>query len=279
VGKRAGVATVLALAAFSAVAAATPAPDGTAFVVPTTAGTGSHLHIDAKGQDGGLTPKEVPTALGIAFQRGFTIDPAAVAATCTADQAKNYACPADSTIANGSFTGNVQGPGFGPSGQPFNAAVTLYKAPPQQQGDPAGVVFTYKEETYNFKGEGLGRLMELPSDPTYGEQIRIDKLPLPPLPPGLTITIQELKLDIGAGSATPAHSPKVTRKRRRHRLPYCSKHRRHHCRHRHRRARSAATGSFLTNPATCSGNWTVQLQLDYDSHQERREAAVPCTAA
>jgi hypothetical protein len=182
-------------------------------------------------------------------------------------------------MANGSFTGTVEGPGFGPNGQPFNAAVTLYKTTPQQSGDPAGVIFTYKEMTYNFKGEGPGRLMMLPSDPVYGEQIRFDKLPLPSLPPTLTITINEMKLDIGAGEATPAHSPVVTRKRKRH-LPYCSKHRRHHCRHRHRRrrsARSAATGSFLTNPATCTTGWTVQLQLDYPNHQERREANVPCT--
>src|SRR5439155_15614125 len=125
-----------ALAVLGATALATPAPDGTAVVVPTTAGAGSHLHIDAKGQDGGLTPKEIPTPLGIAFQRGFTIDPDAVAGTCTSDQAQNYACPANSVLANGSFTGTVEGPGFGPNGQPFNAAVTLYKTTPQQSGDP-----------------------------------------------------------------------------------------------------------------------------------------------
>src|SRR5204862_7959604 len=131
-------------------------------------------------------------ALGIAFQRGCTIDSDAIAGTCTSDQAQNYACPANSVLANGSFTGTVEGPGFGPNGQPFNAAVTLYKTTPQQSGDPAGVIFTYKETTYNFKGAGPGRLMNLPDDPTYGEQIRFDKLPLPSLPPTITITINEM---------------------------------------------------------------------------------------
>jgi len=275
----------------AALAYASPAPDGTAFVVPTTATAGSHLHIDAKGPDGGLTPKEIPTALGIAFDKGFVLDPAAVPGECSAEQAKNYACPADSVIANGSFAGVVQGPGFGPNGEAFNAAITFFKAPPQESGDPAGAVFSFKEESSGFKGESLGRIMKLPADSPYGSQIRFEKLPLPDLPPGLTITLNEFKLDIGAGSATPAHSPKVRRKRlpycskkrRTHcrKLPYCSKHRKRHCRHRrrtHRAARSAAAGSFLTNPATCSAGWTVQLQLDYPGHQERREAAVPCTS-
>src|SRR5437764_5081788 len=262
-----GVALALAVVIFASLAMASPAPDGTAFVVPTTAAAGSHLHIDAKGQDGGMTPKEIPDALGIAFGPGFTLDPSAVPGTCTADQAKNYACPADSVLANGSWSGVVQGLGFGENGQPFNAALTFYKAPPQQSGDPAGVVFTYKETSYNFKGEGLGRL-ENTSDAAYPVAIRFDKLPLPDLPPGLTITLQELKLDIGAGSATPAHSPKVTRKRlpycgkdRHHHcrpLPYCSKHRHHRCRHRRRSATAADAGSFITNPAACAGSWSVQ---------------------
>jgi hypothetical protein len=291
VRRLAGGFAILTVTAYAALASASPAPDGTAFVVPTTATAGSHLHIDAKGQDGGMTPKQIPAALGIAFGPGFAFDPAAVPATCTADQAKNYACPADSVIANGTWSGVVQGLGFGPNGQPFNAALTFYKAPPQQSGDPAGVVFMYKEASYNFRGEGLGRL-EHTADAAYPTAIRFDKLPLPDLPPGLTITLQELKLDIGAGSATPAHSPKVTRKRlpycskhRHHhcrRLPYCSKHRHHHCRHRrrHRSATAAdAAGSFITNPPTCVGGWTVQIQMDYSSHQERREAKVPCTPA
>ena len=281
----AGVAAALAFGGLVPAASATPAPDGTAFVNPATAGAGSHLKIDAKGQDGGLTPKDVPTAMTLAVQKGFTFDPAAVASTCTADQAKNYACPADSTVANGSFIGVVTGPGFGPNGHPFDAAVTFFKAPPQQSGDPAGIVFSFKESSSGFQGESIGRLMDLPSDPVYGSQIRFDKLPLPSLPPGITITINELKLDLGAGTAAPAHTPAVQRKKKHHkkkRLPPCSRHRHKHCRDtrkKHARAHAAATGAFLTNPATCTGNWTVALEMDYASHQERREATVPCSAS
>lgn len=286
--RTAGITVLLALALAASAAFATPAPDGTAFVVPTAAGAASHLHIDAKGPDGGLTPKEIPLAMGISLDRGFTVDPSAVAGVCSADQAKNYACPADSLIANGAFIGVVTGLGFGPNGQPFDAAVSLFKAPPQQAGDPAGVVFTYKESSSGFQGESLGRLETLPAGSPYGTAIRIDKLPLPSLPPGLTITINELKFDIGAGSATPAHSPKVARKRRPHR-----RHRRHrrgctrsyrhrhhgHCAHRRRRRPvfTAAAGSFLTNPTTCTTGWQVQLELDYKGHTEQREANVPCT--
>jgi hypothetical protein len=295
IGARRPLLLVFALLALAsgALAYASPAPDGTAFVVPTAAGAGSHLHIDAKGQDGGLTPKEIPTAFGIAFGKGFAFDPAAVAGECSAQQAQNYACPDDSVAANGSWEGVVQGPGFSPGGDPFNAAVTLYKAAPQQAGDPAGIVFSYRESSSGFKGETIGRLMNLPSDPTYGSQIRFDKLPLPSLPPTITITIKELKLDIGAGSSAPAHSPKVTRtghKRRarcrydRHHHRYCRVCRHGKCKWRRVRskrasARASATGSFLTNPSTCTTSWTVQLQLDYKGHQERREAAVPCTPA
>lgn len=288
---KAGVTAVLALALALAASAAlaTPAQDGTAFVVPTTAGAATHLHIDARGTDGGLTPKEIPVAMGISLQRGFTVDPSAVAGTCSADQAKNYACPADSLIANGSFLGTVTGLGFGPNGQPFNAAISLFKAPPQQAGDPAGVVFQFKESSSGFQGEGLGRLMNLPATSPYGTAIRFDKLPLPSLPPGLTITINEVKFDIGAGSATPAHSPKVTRHAKKHHRRKCTKKRRRHhkCRVHHRRKRrttsrsahTSATGAFLTNPATCTTGWSVQLEFDYKSHQELREAAVPCTSA
>lgn len=287
--RTARISIVLAFAALASAAFASPAADGTAFVVPTTAGAASHLHIDAKGTDGGLTPKEIPLAMGISFDRGFAFDPAAVAGTCSSDQAKNYACPADSVIANGSFIGVVTGLGFGPNGQPFNAAISLYKAAPQQSGDPMGVVFTYKEASSGFQGEGLGRLMTLPSDSPYGTALRFDHLPLPDLPPGLTITINEVKFDIGAGSATPAHSPKVTRKRKRHhhkKRRHCTKRYRHrhhgHCPHKrrhHRRhhARASASGSFLTNPATCTTGWGVQLEFDYKGHNEVREASVPCT--
>ena len=284
--RMAGVAATLVLGLAAPTAGATPAPDGTAFVNPTKAGVGSHLKIDAKGPDGGLTPKQVPTALGLALQKGFAFDPAAVPGTCTADQAKNYACPADSVLANGSFLGLVEGPGFGANGQPFDAAVTFFKAAPQQPGDPAGVVFSFKEASSGFQGESLGRLMNLPGDPTYGSQIRFDKLPLPDLPPGITITINELKLDVGAGSDAPAHTPAVQRKKHKKHKKHarCTKHSKSkRCRHRHRRsssrahARAAATGSFLTNPPACATSWTIQLQLDYANHQERREAAVPCT--
>src|SRR5947209_10918639 len=110
--RMAGGVALLVLAVAAPAAGGSPAPDGTAFVAPTAAGAGSHLKIDAKGQDGGLTPKDIPTALGIAFQKGFTFDPKAVAGTCTADQASNYACPPDSVLANGSFIGIVEGPGF-----------------------------------------------------------------------------------------------------------------------------------------------------------------------
>jgi len=217
-----------------------------------------------------------------------------VPGTCSERQAEDYACPSDSVVTNGSFLGVVQGPGFGANGQAFNASLTFFKAPPQAEGDPADVVFTFREESSGFKGESLGRLMKVPGDTPYGLQMRFDKLPLPDLPPGITITLNELKLDIGAGQATPAHSPKVqrtrkkrklpycSRKRRTHcrKLPYCSKHRKHRCRHRKRRraAHSAAAGSFITNPATCTSGWTVQLQVDYAGHQERREANVPCTS-
>jgi len=122
--------------------------------------------------------------------------------------------------------------------------------------------------------------MDLPSDPVYGSQIRFDKLPLPDLPPGITITINELKLDLGAGTAAPAHTPAVQRKKKHKRLPVCTRKRRKHCRHvkKKTRAHAAATGAFLTNPTTCTGNWTVALELDYANHTERREATVPCTA-
>jgi hypothetical protein len=109
-------------------------------------------------------------------------------------------------------------------------------------------------------------------------------------------TFERLRLDVGAGAATPPVRVQPTAKRR----PNCRKVRRHGkryylCRRRVRKwrchrsgkkwlCRKPATsaqdgGAFLTNPTTCAGTWRVRLQLAYPSGIETRDADAPCSAA
>ena len=298
----------LALGAATAGAAPSPAPAGTATLDPATAGAGSHLLIDASGAAGaGFHQREVPTGLAIALQPGFAFDPTAVDGICTDAQAKNQQCPANSIVGTGILDVLAQGYAFGPNGQNFAAQLTFYRANPRQAGDPAGVVFAFKETSSGFSGATIGRLTDS-ADPALGKEIRWDKLPIPELPPGMSFTLQRLRVNIGAGAATPPvrvaakHKRKArcrrvwrhTKSGHRYRVWLCCHRVTRHTksgrkytvrvcqRHRHRptaRTAQEPTGrAFLTNPVSCTGTWRVRLEVDYPSGVEQRDADAPCTA-
>jgi hypothetical protein len=289
---------MIALAALCACAAAGPAaastaPAGTAKLDPATAGAGAHLLIDAQGpQGGGFHKQEIPTSLSIALNKGFAFDPAAVAGVCTDDQAANDQCPANSIVGTGLLDVLGEGFAFGLNGQQFTAQLTFYRANPRQAGDPMGVVFAFKELSSGYHGTSIGRVMPI-DDAVLGSQLHWDKLPIPDLPPGLHFTLERLRVDLGAGTATPPvrvkPKPNCRKTKRHHRTVYICKRRPKHmrCRKRkgvyicHKRSARAAQdgGALLTNPATCAGTWRVRLELVYPSATEQRDADAPCTAA
>lgn len=308
--RRAGICIVVAwaLAGATAAAAPAPAPAGTATLAPATAGAGSHLLLDAAGNAGaGFHPREVPSGLAIALQPGFAFDPTAVAGVCSDTQAKNQQCPPNSIVGTGILDVLAEGYAFGPSGQHFTAQLTFFRANPRQAGDAAGIVFAFKETSSGFDGATIGRLQDS-DDPAFGREIRWDKLPIPALPPGMHFTLQRLRVDLGAGAATPPvrvavkhkskpHCRRVwrhTKSGHRYRVWLCCRRVTRHTksgrkytvrvcrRHRHRpTARSAQATSgraFLTNPVSCTGAWHVRLEVTYATGVEQRDADAPCTA-
>jgi hypothetical protein len=277
--------------AVAAPASASPVPAGVAAVQPNTPQAGSHLLIDAKGTDAGFRPNSIPTSLGWAFEKGFTLDASAAPGKCTVDQAKKQQCPADSRLGAGAI-------GVMLPGDHATAKIDFFRADPPQPGDQSGIILYFNDAEDGYSDAGIGSIRTT-TDGNFGELIRFDKLPLPPLPPGLQITLDHIQLDFGAGSASappavPGQAPATTT-RHKVRLP-CRRYRPRHGPHRrcvayrHGRryhlpsssssAHASAAGSFITNPATCDGDgWTIQLQVDYKGSGERREAQAPCSAS
>ncbi len=269
----------------AAPAGATPVPAGVAAVQPNTPLAGSHLLIDAKGADAGFRPNSIPTALGWAFEKGFELDPAAAPKTCTVDQAKKEQCPAESRLGAGAIGVNLPG-------DHATAKIDFYRADSSQQGDIGGIILFFKEPESGYSDAGLGSIRKI-DDGNLGQIIRFDTVPLPPLPPGLQITLDHIQVDFGAGSsAAPAAGGPSTTPGKRHKVRLkCKRYRPRHGKRRRcvayrhgpgarvsSRAHSSAAGSFITNPSSCDGDgWTIQLQVDYRNGSERREAQAPCT--
>jgi hypothetical protein len=278
-----------------------PAPAGLATLAPNAASAPSHLKLDAEGSAGGLEPGKLPMTFAFAVQHGFTVNPQAIPGVCSNSQADNDQCPDSSRFATGSIDLIAHGPGFGASGQEYTADLALYIAPPQQAGDPAGAVFHFIQPDTGFHGASRGRIENL-SDPTYGTEVRFDKLPLPSLPPGYSFDLKNLKLDVGnaggeppappappatlgpGSSTTPSGNGTTHHKKKKHRR----RHKRHHkTRTRHHRPRTvrqtsatataAASGTFLVNPTTCAGSWAIRLELGYSDGVQERDASAPCT--
>lgn len=285
-----GLAAALAVAA---PAAASPVPAGVAAVQPNTPKAGAHLLVDARAADAGFRANTIPSAFGWAFEKGFELNAAAAPSKCTLDQAKKEQCPPDSRLGSGAI-------GVTLTGAHATARIDFFRADPPQPGDQAGIILYFKEPDSGYTDAGVGSIRAI-DDGNLGELIRFDKLPIPQLPPGVQITLDHIQLDFGAGSAggaggpTSPAAPGTTPARKRVRLP-CRRYRpRHGPRKRcvayrhgarwHLTPRAAAaqagasTGAFITNPSACDGDgWTIQLQVDYKSGGERREAQAPCAA-
>jgi hypothetical protein len=284
-----------ALVAAAATAASAPAPAGTASFVPNAPGAGAHLLIDAQGDaGGGFHRQEIPTGMAIALQRGFTVSPGAVPGVCSDDLAGKDQCPPNAIVGTGTLDVLAEGFAFGAHGQHFTAQLTFYRAQPRQPGDPMGIVFSFRETSSGFHGATIGRVYD-PGDPLLGLEAKWDHLPIPQLPPGLHFTIERVRADIGAGTATPPVRVRAVKKHRRcrkvvrrtksgHRKTVfvCpKKKRRSHAKSRAgaHAAQAAPQTALLTNPPTCSGSWRVRLELTYANGVEQRDADAPCAPA
>jgi hypothetical protein len=253
-----------------ATAGASPAPSGTATAQPNKSGQPSTIVINASGSAGGVG-QTVPSGVTVAVYRGFQLDLAAVAQRCTSAQAANFACPADSQVASGTFSGTYS---YNTLQGNFSGTIKGFMGP-TENGDLADVFV--EVDVAGGKYGATGQLVAV-NDATYGYELRFDPLPSAALPPGFMATVNQLTLSIGAARAvsapvTPGPSkPSHPGRRRR-----CAK--RGNCRHHGQSAGRAAatTHSLITNPATCAGSWPLQLRVRYSDHPDVRDAAIACT--
>jgi hypothetical protein len=291
-----GLVALAAAVAIAATALASPAPDGTASVSPNTPAVPTKFHLDAKGEAGGFPEGKIPTTMSLFFQQGFGFDGRAVSVFCKDSEASNYKCPESSRIGKGSVDVVLHGQFLPPNGENYTAALSFYAAAPRASGDILGVVFQFYEKSSGLQGSAIGRLVPL-SDANYGAEWRFDHLPLPDIPPGITITIKRWTFDLTATRTTPSTSSTTSTKkkkrlplcnRHRHRhcrtvLPRCTKKRRHHCRRKvkkHIRLPAPPPGETYTlirNPPACSGgSWNFRMVMGYNAGPQAREAKMPC---
>src|SRR4051812_21511493 len=190
-----------------ALAAGSPMPAGSVTFKPTKLKTGTHLRVNASGNDAGFRKGQIPNQFSIAFQKGFVLRPAAAKATCTEDKANNDSCPASSILGKGSIQVVL-------AGSRYTAALTFFRA-------AKGVIFYFKEPESGFNGASTG-VIRNGSDP-YGKVLAFDKLPLPALPPGLDIRLDKLALNLGASGPRGKCTKYRTTGKRKNRKRKCVK--------------------------------------------------------
>jgi hypothetical protein len=259
----------------------------------------SHLILNDVGPAGGLPANHVPSSFSMSFAQGFGFDPQAVSTTCSTAQAdpNNNTCPPASRIGRGTIDVTISGLISGTD----QAQITVFQMPPQAPGDIAGVAFYFSindtKNQFMFQGTSIGHLRSVSGDPQFGSTIAFDKLQFPTIPPGINITLNDMKLDLGApdlsaaifaSSSTPGTTP-VKRHHRKHK-----KHKKHkkHARHPSKKThgRRATAGqaklipkpvahSLLTNPASCSGTWPIRVSWGYSDGTRSADAAAACAAA
>jgi hypothetical protein len=276
----------------------TDAP-GLAASVPPYDYTGfqSHLILDDAGPAGGLPANHVPNSFSILFAQGFGFDPQAVSTTCTPAQAdpSNNTCPSASRIGRGTIDVTLSGLLSGND----QAQIALFEMPPQAPGDIAGVAFYFSindtKNSFMFQGTSIGHLRPVSGDPQFGSTIAIDKLQFPTIPPGINITLNDMKLDLGApdlaaamftGSSSTGTTPV---KHRHHRKKKHKKHKKKRTtKMTHGRRATAGQAkltpnpvahSLLTNPASCGGSWPIRVSWGYSDGTRSADAGAPCAAA
>ena len=254
----------------------------------------SHLILNDVGPAGGLPANHVPGSLSFLFAQGFAFDPQAVSTTCSPAQAdpNNNTCPSASRIGRGTIDVTISGLISGND----QAQITIFEMPPQASGDIAGVAFYFfindTKNQFMFQGTSIGHLRPVSGDPQFGSTIAIDKLNFPSIPPGINITLNDMKLDLGApdlaaamftSSSASGTTPVKPRHHRKHK-----KHKKHLRKKTH--SRRATTGqmkliakpvahSLLTNPASCSGTWPIRVSWGYSDGTRNGDAAAPCATA
>lgn len=245
-------AAAVAATALSPAATAVAAPGAT--LTPNKAGKASRLHVelDAAAADFG---GRFPDAVVADIQKGFKLDPKAVATTCSDAAANSVSCPAAARIASGSAV--ISAGAFGT----YTAKVEGFLAQTKQAGDLAGVILQITEPQTQIKKSVRGRVVVGGGE--FGYQIRFEQLTaaLPPLPPGVTLQLQSLAFDVGANRTVKKKVKKKVNGKR-------------------RTVTVKKKYSLITNPKTCTAaGWKARVTARFtDGSQVVRDYTVTCTA-
>ena len=218
----------------AAIAAAAPsAPSSALRLKPNVAGQGTTLKVDVD-QSAADAPDASARRVSIEFQRGFSFDSRAVARRCSPGEASQDACPASSRIGSGSADGDYT---VGTTSGTFTAAIDVYLAAPTHPGDVAGLVVSVHEPQSGFAASATGRVIRHRRG-RFGYEDRFDLSGTQTPPPGVTITVNRVRLAVGAF-------------RRGH--------------------------SLIANPRTCAGSYLVRLDATFAGRPDYvRDARPPC---
>lgn len=233
-----------------------------ATLTPNTTKAGSTLHVALLGTAPELSGA-IPEAIVLDLQRGFVLDPAAVATPCSRDLAVAGACPAESRIGGGHAVATLSGIAAGD----VPATIELFLADRAQASDLASVVM--KVTVLNTSRVVVARLLALPSGP-FGYELRVDGFgAVVPSFPGLAVALKSLTLDIGAQRDVRTTVVKHRKVRRRGRLVTVR-----------RKVRKVVRHDLVRNPKTCTtGAWTVLATVHVAGTDRSRALTTPCARA
>jgi hypothetical protein len=259
-------ACVLAATALGASApAAAQVPGDAVRADPMTAGAGSHLLTDLRVSDDPKAGGQSPRQAFINVAAGFKYDGRARSETCSQQRAAGFDCPGNSKIGTGTANVTLVDNVGALAPQPLVADVELFLAPPQQAGDPAGVVMQVRERGSGQRATTTGRVVKVGAP--YGLGLRFENLDAlgAGAPEGFRIRVDRVQTEVGASRTVKKKAYRYVRRNgKKKRVAYYRKVRYH----------------LIRNPRTCSdGGWPYSITLVYPNGAESvREGTMACAS-
>jgi hypothetical protein len=181
----------------------------------------------------------LPTSAEFLVQPGFKTSPRSVSKLCSPSASS---CPSASKIGTGiaQVTASVLGQNIADT-----VNFRLYLGKPKQGGDIASVEVFGSDTYLHQSANGSGRLFKSSSG---GLELLFDQFPtVSGVPSGATITLNTLSFNAGAKRTVTRHHKKVTY-------------------------------SLITNPSTCTGQWTGSGTVTFSSGPVTQTFSTPCSS-
>jgi hypothetical protein len=211
-------------------------------LTPNKVSKSSTLTISANGP---FSFSGLPKSAELLVQKGFKSSAKSVPVLCTNAQASSITCPTKSKVGSGTAVATGT---FGAFSQQDTIALSLFLGVRQQQHDIASVVVVGQDSVFHATLHGVGRLFKT----SGGLELLFSQFPsVSSLPSGTSVTLNSLDLKAGA-------SRTVTKGKGKH------KHKVHY--------------ALITNPPTCSGQWTGSFTLTFSSGTFSKALSAACTS-